>query len=243
MIKRPKASNMRNGIRFDADAYLNTNGIGRHSSKHKKKGIIFYQDDAADAVFYINAGKIKITTLSDQGKEAIVAILGADEFLGEGCLIGQSKRLGTASALTECITMRVEKAEIQRVLKEEPAMSQLFTSHILTRNARVEADLVDQLFNNTEKRLARVLLILANYGKAGPPELVVAKLSQETLAEMIGTTRSRVSHLMNKFRTLGYIDYNGHLEVHKSLLTVVLADQPRTVERRRSASNRGRPAH
>ena len=233
MSKRPKASNTRHGTQFNAKAYLETNGNGRRFSKHKKNGIIFTQDDAADAVFYIKTGKIKVTTLSNQGKEAVVAILGADEFLGEGCLIGQSIRLGTASALTECSTMRVEKAEIQRVLNEEPTMARLFTSHILTRNARVEADLVDQLFNKTEKRLARALLILANYGNAGPSESVVAKLTQETLAEMIGTTRSRVSHFMNKFRNLRYIDYNnGHLEVHKSLLKVVLADQPRTVERR-----------
>ena len=232
MIKRPQLFKTQHGTQFNANAYLATNGIGRRSSKHKKKGIIFAQDDAADAVFYIKAGKIKITTVSDQGKEAIVAILGADEFVGEGCLIGQSKRLGTASALTECSILRIEKTEIQRVLDEEPAMSRLFTSHILTRNARVESDLLDQLFNNTEKRRARVLLILANYGKAGPPESLVAKLSQEALAEMIGTTRSRVSHFMNKFRKQGFIDYNGHLVIHKSLLKVVLADQPRTVERR-----------
>jgi CRP/FNR family cyclic AMP-dependent transcriptional regulator len=144
MTKRPKASKTQPAILFNAKAYLDTNGIGRHSSKYKKKGIIFAQDDAADAVFYIKSGKIKITTLSDQGKEAIVAILGADEFLGEGCLIGQPTRLGTASALTECTTMRVEIGEIQRVLKEEPEMSRLFTAHILARNARVEADLVDQ---------------------------------------------------------------------------------------------------
>jgi CRP/FNR family cyclic AMP-dependent transcriptional regulator len=232
MNNRPNVSDMPRGKEFDATAFLATNGDDRHISKHKKNGIIFTQNDAADAVFYIKTGKIKIATLSDQGKEAVVAILGADEFLGEGCLIGQSKRLGTASAMTECITMRVGKAEFQRVLHDEPAMSRLFVTHTLTRNARVEADLVDQLFNNTEKRLARVLLILANYGKAGPPERIVAKLTHETLSEMIGTTRSRVSHFMNKFRKLGYINYNGHLEVHKSLLKVVLADQPRTVEKR-----------
>lgn len=236
MSKRPKSSNKssntRRGTQFNAKAYLDTNGIGRRFSNYKKKGIIFTQDDAADAVFYIKTGKIKITTLSDQGKEAVVAILGADEFLGEGCLIGQPMRLGTASAMTECVTMRVEKAELQRALNDEPALSHLFMSHILTKNARVEEDLLDQLFNNTEKRLARILLVLANYGKAGPPEHIVAKLTQDTLAAMIGTTRSRVSHFMNKFRNLGYIDYNGHIEVHKSLLNVVLADQPRTVERR-----------
>jgi CRP/FNR family transcriptional regulator, cyclic AMP receptor protein len=163
-------------------------------------------------------------------KEAVVAILGADEFVGEGCLIGQLKRLATASAMSECVTMRVDKAELQQVLKDEPAFSQMLMSHILTRNARVEEDLVDQLFNSTEKRLARLLLLLANFGKEGRPEPLIAKISQETLAEMIGTTRSRVSHFMNKFRQAGFIDYNGHLEVHSSLLSVVLADPPRTVK-------------
>jgi CRP-like cAMP-binding protein len=163
--------------------------------------------------------------LSKQGKEAVVAILGADEFLGEGCLIGQPRRLATATAMTDCVTMRVEKSELQQVLLDEPAFSKMFISHILARNARVEEDLVDQLFNSTEKRLARVLLLLANFGKEGRPEPIVAKISQETLAEMIGTTRSRVSHFMNKFRDMGFIDYNGHLEVHSSLLSVVLNDQ------------------
>jgi CRP-like cAMP-binding protein len=162
-------------------------------------------------------------------KEAIVALLGPDEFVGEGCLIGQLKRLATASAMTECEIMRVEKTEIQRVLRDEPAFSQMFVSHVLARNARVEEDLVDQLFNSTEKRLARLLLMLANFGKDAKTEPILAKISQETLAEMIGTTRSRVSHFMNKFRELGFIDYNGHLEVHTSLLGVLLADQPRTV--------------
>jgi CRP-like cAMP-binding protein len=158
----------------------------------------------------------------------VVALLGPDEFVGEGCLIGQLKRLATASAMTECETMREDKTEIQRVLREEPTFSQMFSSHVLARNARIEEDLVDQLFNSTEK-LARLLLLLANFGKEGRPEPIVANLSQETLAEMIGTTRSRVSHFMNKFRKLGFIEYNGHLEVHSSLLGVLLADQPRTV--------------
>src|SRR6185437_15163190 len=187
------------------------------------------QGDPADAVFYIKKGKVKVTVVSSQGKEAVVAILGVDEFVGEGCLIGQPKRLATASAMTDCVTMRVTKAEIRRVLQEEPTFSQMFVAHILARNARVEEDLVDQLFNSTEKRLARVLLLLANFGKEGRPEPIIAKISQETLAEMIGTTRSRVSHFMNKFRDLGFIEYNGHLEVHSSLLGVLLADQPRTV--------------
>jgi len=209
--------------------FLATAAAGRDISKYSKRDVIFTQGDDADAVFYIKKGKIKVAVISKQGKEAVVALLGADEFVGEGCLIGQPKRLATASAMTECELMRVEKAEIQRVIRDEPAFSEMFVSHILQRVARVEEDLVDQLFNSTEKRLARLLLLLANFGKEGRPEPILAKISQETLAEMIGTTRSRVSHFMNKFRELGFIDYNGHLEVHTSLLGVLLADQPRTV--------------
>jgi CRP/FNR family transcriptional regulator, cyclic AMP receptor protein len=219
----------RSGSRFDPAKFLETAAHGRIVSTHAKKDIIFAQGDAADAVVYIKRGKVKVTVLSKQGKEAVVALLGADEFLGEGCLIGQPRRLATATAMTECVTMQVAKSEILQVLKDEPAFSQMFISHILARNARVEADLVDQLFNSTEKRLARLLLLLANFGKEGKPEPIVAKISQETLAEMIGTTRSRVSHSMNKFRGLGFIDYNGHLEVHSSLLSVVLNEQPNTV--------------
>ena len=232
MSKTAKISKASRDTRFDVTAYLATRGTGRSISTHRKNGIVFAQDDAADAVFYIKKGKIKVTTVSAQGKEAIVAILGIDEFLGEGCLLEQPKRLATASAMTECETMRIGKTEILRILNDEPTFSKMFISHLLARNARVEEDLVDQLFNNTEKRLARVLLLLANFGKTGRPEPIVAKITQETLAEMIGTTRSRVSHFMNKFRNLGFIDYNGHLEVHSSLLSVVLADQPRTVETR-----------
>jgi CRP/FNR family cyclic AMP-dependent transcriptional regulator len=216
--------------RFDPVVFLETAAKGRTISTHRKKDIIFSQGNAADAVFYIKKGKVKVTIVSKQGKEAVVAIMGVDEFIGEGCLIGQTKRLATASAMTECVTMRVAKTEIQQVLRDEPAFSQMFMSHILARNVRVEEDLVDQLFNSTEKRLARLLLLLANFGKEGRPEPLIAKISQETLAEMIGTTRSRVSHFMNKFRQAGFIDYNGHLEVHSSLLSVVLADQPRTVK-------------
>jgi CRP/FNR family cyclic AMP-dependent transcriptional regulator len=209
---------------------LETAAKGRTIATYRKRQTIFSQGEAADAVFYIRKGKVKVTVLSKEGKEAVVALLGVDEFVGEGCLIGQPKRLATATAMTECVTMRVDKTEIQRVLQKERAFSQMFVSHILARNARVEEDLVDQLFNSTEKRLARLLLLLANFGKEGRPEPLVAKISQETLAEMIGTTRSRVSHLMNKFRKAGFIDYNGHLEVHSSLLSVVLADQPRAVK-------------
>ena len=220
----------KSGARFDPAVFLKTAAQGRVVSTHPKNRIIFAQGDAADSVHYIQSGKVKVTVVSQEGKEAVVAILGADEFFGEGCLIGQPKRLATATAMTECVTMHVEKTSILQVLKDETAFSQMFVSHILARNARVEEDLVDQLFNSTEKRLARALLLMANFGKEGRPEPVVAKISQETLAEMIGTTRSRVSHFMNKFRHLGFIDYNGHLEVHSSLLSVVLAEQPRSVE-------------
>jgi CRP/FNR family cyclic AMP-dependent transcriptional regulator len=229
MSKRRKSFPTRNRTQFDPAAFLETAAQGRVISSHSKKQVIFTQGDAADAVIYIKKGKVKVTVLSTQGKEAVVAILGTDEFLGEGCLIGQPKRLATATAMTDCVTMRVEKTEILRVLQDEPAFSQMFIAHILARNAKVEEDLVDQLFNSTEKRLARVLLLLANFGKEGRPEPINAKISQETLAEMIGTTRSRVSHFMNKFRQMGFIDYNGHLEVHSSLLSVVLNDQPNTV--------------
>jgi CRP/FNR family cyclic AMP-dependent transcriptional regulator len=215
--------------RFDPALFLETAAKGRVISAHPRKQVIFAQGDPADAVFYNKKGKVKVTVVSAQGKEAVVAILGTDEFVGEGCLIGQTRRLATASAMTDCVIMRVDKAQIRRVLQEEPAFSQMFVSHILARNARIEEDLVDQLFNSTEKRLARVLLLLANFGKEGRPEPINAKISQETLAEMIGTTRSRVSHFMNKFRDMGFIDYNGHLEVHSSLLSVFLTEQPNTV--------------
>jgi CRP/FNR family cyclic AMP-dependent transcriptional regulator len=215
--------------RFDPALFFETAAKGRAISKHRKSEIIFSQGDDANAVFYIKKGKVKVTVVSKQGKEAVIAILGIDEFVGEGCLIGQPKRLATASAMSDCVTMRLDKSEIQRLLRDEPTFSQMFVSHVLARTARVEEDLVDQLFNSTEKRLARLLLLLANFGKEGRPEPLMAKITQETLAEMIGTTRSRVSHFMNKFREAGFIDYNGHLEVHSSLLSVVLAEQPRTV--------------
>lgn len=215
---------------FDPAVFFATAAKGRAILRHRPKEVIFAQGDAADAVFYIRKGKVKVTVVSQQGKEAVVAILGVDEFIGEGCLIGQAKRLATAVAMTDCETMRVGIVQIQQVLQEEPSFSQMFITHILARNARVEADLVDQLFNSTEKRLARVLLLLANFGKEGRPEPLIAKISQETLAEMIGTTRSRVSHFMNKFRQLGFISYNGKLEIHSSLLGVVLNEQPSDVK-------------
>lgn len=229
MSKRPKKSSSQRGKRFSLIQFFGTPSRGRSIAELSKGQVIFTQGEDADDVIYIKNGKIKVTVLSQHGKEAVVALLGADEFLGEGCLIGQLKRIATATAMTECKIMRVEKAEILRILREEPAFSQMFISHVLMRNARVEEDLVDQLFNSTEKRLARLLLLLANFGKEGKPEPIVAKISQETLAEMIGTTRSRVSHFMNKFRDMGFIDYNGHLEVHSSLLSVVLNDRPSSV--------------
>jgi CRP/FNR family cyclic AMP-dependent transcriptional regulator len=211
---------------FDPKVFLDTENSGRTISKYRKDQTLFSQGSPADAVFYIRKGKVKITVVSEQGKEAVVAIQGPDEFCGEGCLTGQARRLATASAMTECEIMRLEKPAMIRVLHDEPAFSEMFVSHLLARTIRVEEDLVDQLFNSSEKRLARALLLLANFGKDGRPEPVIAKVSQETLAEMIGTTRSRVSHFMNKFRNLGFIDYNGHLEVHTSLLNVVLHDEP-----------------
>jgi CRP/FNR family transcriptional regulator, cyclic AMP receptor protein len=211
---------------FDLKVFLTTAGDGRTPSNYQKNEIIFSQGDPADAVFFIQKGKVKITVVSEQGKEAIVAVLGPDEFFGEAALNRQPLRLGTAVALTECETMRVGKAAMISILHEQPAFSDMFMSHLLERAVRVEQDLVDQLFNSSEKRLARALLLLANYGKDSRPEPVIAKISQETLAEMIGTTRARVSFFMNKFRKLGLIDYNGQLEVHPSLLNVVLHETP-----------------
>jgi CRP/FNR family cyclic AMP-dependent transcriptional regulator len=211
---------------FNPKSFLTKVGEGRRICKYRKSEIVFTQGDAADAVFYIQKGRAKVTVVSEQGKEAVVAILAADEFFGEGCLAGQAQRISTVVAMTEAVIVRLEKAAIVRVIHEEPAFSEMFIAHLLGRTIRVEADLVDQLFNSSEKRLARLLLLLANFGKEGKPEPVIAKISQETLAEMIGTTRSRVSFFMNKFRKLGFIDYNGGIEVHSSLLNVVLHDQP-----------------
>jgi CRP-like cAMP-binding protein len=203
-------------------------GEGRSVVTYAKDRIVFSQGNAADAVFYIQSGKVKVTVLSEQGREAIVAMHGAGEFFGEACLARQAQRLATVVAMTETVVMRLEKAAVMRVIHEEPAFSEMFIAYLLSRTIRAESDLVDQLFNSSEKRLARLLLLLANFGKEGKPEPILAKISQETLAEMIGTTRSRVSLFMNKFRKLGFIDYNGHIEVHSSLLNVVLHDQPYT---------------
>ena len=211
---------------FDPKVFLSKVNGGRTISDYRRDQNVFTQGEAADSVFFIQSGKVKKTVVSEQGKEAVVALLGTGDFFGEGCLTGQSLRLATVSAMAKCVIVRITKAEITRVIHEEPAFAELFISHLLARNSRVEEDLVDQLFNSSEKRLARVLLLLANFGKEGAPEPVIAKISQETLAEMIGTTRSRVSFFMNRFRQLGLINYNGRIEVHRSLLNVVLRDQP-----------------
>jgi CRP/FNR family cyclic AMP-dependent transcriptional regulator len=211
---------------FDPKVFLAKVNGGRRVHDYQKDQIVFSQGDPSDSVFYIQSGKVKKTVVSEQGKEAVVALLEAGDFFGEGCLAGEALRLSTVSALTKCAIARISKEDITRVIHEEPAVAELFISHLLARNSRVEEDLIDQLFNSSEKRLARTLLLLANFGKEGRPEPIIAKVSQETLAEMIGTTRSRVSFFMNKFRKLGLIDYNGSIEVHSSLLNVVLRDQP-----------------
>jgi CRP/FNR family cyclic AMP-dependent transcriptional regulator len=211
-------------LRFDPRAFLTKVGEGKAISTYDNREIIFAQGDPADAVFYIQNGKVKLTVISRQGREAVVGILSADDFFGEGSLAGQPLRIATAAAITTCVIVRLSKAAIVRVLHEEPTFSELFISYLLSRNIRIEEDLVDQLFNSSEKRLARVLLLLANFGKEGRPEVVIPNITQETLAEMVGTTRSRVSFFMNKFRKLGFIEYNGKLQVHSSLLNVVLHD-------------------
>jgi CRP-like cAMP-binding protein len=211
---------------FDPKNYLAEPGKGRSISKYRKNETVFSQGSIADCVFYIHKGRVKITVVSEHRKEAVGAILGKDEFCGQGCLAGQPSRIATATALTDCDIMRIEKDALTRTLHAEPAFSQMFVGHLLSRMIRVEEDLVDQLSNSSEKRLARALLNLANFGKDGIPEPIITQVSQETLAEMIGTTRSRVSFFMNKFRKLGFISYNGTIEVHSSLLSVVLSDPP-----------------
>ena len=211
---------------FDPKEFLSIVGPGRTLTKYRKNQRLFSQGDAADSVFYIQKGKVKVTVVSERGKEAVIAMVGEDEFCGEGCLSGQRKRISSATAMVGCEIMQIQRAAITRALHDHPAFSELFVAHLLARNIRVEEDLVDQLFNSSEKRLARALLLLANFGKEGRPEPIVGNFSQETLAEMIGTTRSRVSFFMNKFRKLGFIEYNGKLEIHNSLLNVILFDKP-----------------
>jgi CRP-like cAMP-binding protein len=213
---------------FDPDTFLATIGDGRKILSVPKKQAIFAQGDAADSVFYIQSGKVRLTVVSQAGKEATIAIVGERNFFGEGALAGQLLRMGSASAMTDCELTRVDKKAMMQALHREHAFSDMFVAYLLARNIRYEEDLVDQLFNSSEKRLARVLLLLAHFGKEGIPETVVPKISQETLAAMVGTTRSRVSFFMNRFRKLGFIDYaggtEGALQVHSSLLNVVLHD-------------------
>lgn len=209
---------------FNPKAFLSTVGSGKTILQCRKNLLLFSQGDAGDAVFYIQDGRVKLTVLSPKGKEAVVAILGRTNFFGESCLAGQPQRLETATILDRSTIVRIEKEALVRVLHEEPAFTELFVAYLLSRNIRIQEDLVDQLFNSSEKRLARALLLLARFGKEGRPEEVIPKMSQETLAEMIGTTRSRVSFFMGKFKKLGFIHYNGGLHIHSSLLNIVLHD-------------------
>ena len=210
---------------FDAAEFLAKAGLGKALVEHPKGQCIFSQGNSADAVFYIQKGRVKVSVVSKQGKEAVVALLTPGEFVGEECIAsGHPTRLTTATALTDCSLLKISKKEMTRVLREEPELSAVFVSFLLARNAHIQEDLIDQLFNSSEKRLARVLLLLAQFGKEGKPEIVVPKLSQETLAEMIGTTRSRVSFFMNRFRKMGFIEYNGEMRIHSSLLNVILHD-------------------
>ena len=217
--KRAKAS-------FDPKVFLAKVGEGKTISKYRKDQIIFSQGQVADAAFYIQQGKVKLTVVSKQGKEAVIAILEPGQFFGEGCLNGHPLPIATTRAMEECVITRLEKATMIATIHDEPEFSELFMSYLLSRSSRIEEDLIDQLFNSSEKRLVRLLLLLANFGKEGRPEPIVGTFSQETLAEMIGTTRSRVSFFMNKFRKLGFIEYNGKIEVHNSLLNVILYDRP-----------------
>ena len=227
--RRRPVPRSRNGhthsIVFDAATFLAEAGLGKVIVERSKNDTIFSQGDAADAVFYIQKGKVKIAVVSARGKEATVAILGAGQFVGEDCIATTHPlRLVTATALNDCALLKISKAEMIRVLGEEQRFSDVFVSFLLARNSRIQEDLIDQLFNSSEKRLARTLLLLAQFGKEGKPEIVIPKISQESLAEMVGTTRSRVSFFMNRFRKMGFIDYDGDIKVHSSLLNVVLHD-------------------
>jgi CRP/FNR family transcriptional regulator, cyclic AMP receptor protein len=219
-----KANPPRDQSQFDSKTLVSIVGDRGTVREYRKKETVFRQGARADAIFYIKKGNVKLSVVSQEGKEAVVAILGAGDFIGEGCLAGQPLRIATAIAQSDCSAFRLDKAETIRTLNDNPGFSEMFIAHLLSRNVRIEEDLIDQLFNSSEKRLARLLLLLANFGKEGQQQLVIPKISQETLAEMIGTTRSRVSFFLNKFRKLGFIEYNGELKVHSSLLSVVLHD-------------------
>jgi CRP-like cAMP-binding protein len=220
---------------FDPKDFLEKVGAGKAILEFHKNQKVFEQGDAADTVFYIQKGRVKLTVASEQGKEAVVAILEPLQFFGEGCMNGHKLRISTATAMEDCVIMSITKSAMITTLHDEPKFSELFMAYLLTRNSRIEEDLIDQLFNSSERRLARTLLLLANFGKEGSPQSINPNISQETLAEMIGTTRSRVSHFMNKFRKLGLIDYNGHIEVHSSLLSAVLHEKPQLHEHEETA--------
>jgi CRP/FNR family cyclic AMP-dependent transcriptional regulator len=220
LLKRKIARNQ-----FDPESFLATAGVGRRLLHLEKKQILFTQGEAANEIFYVQKGRLKLTVVSKRGKEATIALLASGEFVGEACIAAaQPLRQATATAITECEVLRITRRDMLRVLHEQHAFSDVFVSFLLARNARIQEDLVDQLFNSSEKRLARILLLLAQFGKEGKPEKVIPKISQETLAEMIGTTRSRVSFFMNRFRKMGFIKYNGTMQIHSSLLNVILHD-------------------
>jgi len=211
---------------FDPKEFLAKVGEGKTILEFRKDAVVFAQGDVANTVFYIQTGRVKTVVISEQGKEAVVGILGPGQFFGEGCMNGHSLRIASTTAMEECLITTITKAAMLAALHDQPKFSELFMSYLLTRNSRIEEDLIDQLFNSSEKRLARLLLLLANFGKEGTPQPISPNISQETLAEMIGTTRSRVSFFMNKFRKLGFISYNGKIEVNSSLLNAVLYDKP-----------------
>jgi CRP/FNR family transcriptional regulator, cyclic AMP receptor protein len=215
---------------FDAKDFLANVGVGKTILQLKKNQIVFTQGDVADTVYYIQKGKIKLTVISKHDKEAVVGILGPGQFFGEGCMNGHLLRIATTSTMEACVITAITKQAMKAALHDQPTFSEMFVAYLLTRNSRIEEDLIDQLFNSSERRLARMLLLLSHFGKEGPPQLITPNISQETLAEMIGTTRSRVSHFMNKFRKLGLISYNGHIEVNSSLLDAVLHDRPELKE-------------
>jgi CRP/FNR family cyclic AMP-dependent transcriptional regulator len=216
---------------FDPKTFLAKVGTGKTILEVHKNQHVFEQGDVADTIFYIQRGKVKLTVVSEQGKEAVVAILEPGQFFGEGCMNGHPLRIATTTAMEDCTITSITKTAMIAAIHDEPKFSELFMAYLLTRNSRIEEDLIDQLFNSSERRLARLLLLLANFGKEGSPQPISPNISQETLAEMIGTTRSRVSYFMNKFRKLGLVSYNGHIEVHNSLLSAVLHEKPLLRER------------
>lgn len=223
---RPEMADKSIQVAFDPKAFLAIVGDGKAILQFQKDQVVFSQGDAADSVFYIQEGRVKVVVISEQGKEAVVGIFGAGQFFGEGCMNGHSVRIATTTAMEDSLVTAITKTAMLAVLQDQPKFSELFMAYLLSRNSRIEEDLIDQLFNSSEKRLARLLLLLANFGKEGSAQPIVPNISQETLAEMIGTTRSRVSFFMNKFRKLGFISYNGKIEVNSSLLNAVLYDKP-----------------